>query len=181
MDVTGHDDPESVDAGPLDLTPRAATATPRSRPGVRKFVPWVAAGVVVVAIGLVAVTLFGSATYFYNVDDAVAKQADIGDKRIRLQGNILKGSIDEGEQGVAFTLSYGGAEVRVDHTGDVPDLFGPTIPVVVEGRFTSDESFDSDRILVKHDETYDEDNGDRIRDAEKDADSNAASTPVETP
>jgi cytochrome c-type biogenesis protein CcmE len=49
-------------------------------------------------------------------------------------------------------------------------MFRPGIPVVLEGRWRDGaEVFDSDRMLVKHDETYEsrDDYDDRIDDAEQ--------------
>jgi len=183
MDVIGLDDPESTDARPLDLTPRATAPTPSSRSGARKFVPIVVGVLVLGAIVALLVTqLAGAATYFYNVDDAVAKRTEIGDKRIRIQGNVIKGSevgrTDDSVQG--YTIAYNGVSVKVEQSGDVPDLFGPSIPVVIEGVFKGNV-FHSDRVLVKHDETYDEDNSGRIKDAKKDAEKNASSTTVPAP
>ena len=79
-----------------------------------------------------------------------------------------------------YVIAYNGVQVEVEQSGDVPDLFGPSIPVVIEGRFKGN-LFLSDRVLVKHDETYDEDNSDRIKDAERDAEKNVSSTTIPTP
>lgn len=184
MDVSDLDDPESADAGPLDLTPRTvAVASKGTASGPRKIVPIIVGIVVVGAIAVLLITqLAGAATYFYNVDDAVAKKSEIGDKRIRLQGNVIKGSeIGRTQDSVqGYVIAYNGVQVEVEQSGDVPDLFGPSIPVVIEGRFKGN-LFMSDRVLVKHDETYDEDNSDRIKDAERDAEKNASSTTIPTP
>jgi cytochrome c-type biogenesis protein CcmE len=54
--------------------------------------------------------------------------------------------------------------------GDPPELFQDAIPVVLEGSWqaTPDGTvFASDRILVKHDEVYDSENPDRLREAEE--------------
>ena len=163
---------------PLDLTPR--DVQPARRPARR-----VVSTVVIVAViaGVVAVLWNGlsSATvFFYNVDDAVAKRTEIGDKRFRMQGNVVRDSIERTEGGVAFDLTFHGDTVHVEHTGEPPELFGPKIPIVVEGRFTtaagatSAAAFRSDRILIRHDNTYEEEHDDRLRDAEKDARESAA-------
>lgn len=180
--MTHFDDPESADAGEVDasdaglnLTPRTAAA-PRSGKGPKAWGMWAVLAGIVVAIGVLGVSLVGASTYFYNVDEAIAKRDEIGDKRIRLQGNVLEGSVVEGDR-LRFVLAYHGAEVEVQHTGEVPDLFGTSIPLVIEGRFDGDE-FHSDRVLVKHDETYEEEHDDRLTDAETDAEKNAASGPA---
>ena len=171
--MSNYDDPESSDAespeGGLDLTPRSAAA-PRSG-GAKKLGMWGVFVAIVAAVGFLGYSLVGASMYFYNVDEAVAQRDEIGDKRIRLQGNVIEGSVVEGSR-LRFVLSYNSVEVDVEHTGDVPDLFGPSIPLVVEGRFEGEE-FHSDRVLVKHDETYEEDNDERLDEAEKDAEQNA--------
>ena len=58
-----------------------------------------------------------------------------------------------GASGKAFAIESKGVSVSVLHTGDPPELFRPGIPVVLEGRFRG-TSFASDRIMVKHSESY---------------------------
>lgn len=182
MDVNQFDDPESVDAGDaggpggsaaadqLNLAPRDVAA-PRKRAGAKAWGMWALLGAIVVAIVVVGFSLAGASTYFYNVDEAVERRDEIGDKRIRLQGNVIEGSVVEGDR-LRFALSYHDVDVDVQHTGEVPDLFGTSIPLVIEGRFVGDE-FHSDRVFVKHDATYEEEHDDRITDAEKDAENNS--------
>ena len=70
--------------------------------------------------------------------------------------------------GVSFDLTYNGATASVAHSGSEPALFENTdIPVVAEGRWKGDV-FQSERLVIKHDENYDEENPDRI-DAARDA------------
>lgn len=145
----------------LDLRPRQVSA-PRRRRGL--------AGVVVVGLVLVAgfVLWRGLATatvYFYNVDEAVEQRSTLGDRRIRLQGTVVPDSVTSEPTGVSFEVTYNGTVARVDHTGAPPELFQENIPVVVEGRWEG-EVFASDELLVKHDEVYVEDNGERLRDAQ---------------
>ncbi len=168
MDVT--DDVESPDAAPLDLTPREVVVRAR-RTGARRW--WGIAALVVVVAGLGFVLFEGltnATVYFYNVDEAVAKRSELGSDRFRVQGNVIPGSVrDEGER-MEFDLKFRGVQVHVVHTGDVPDLFKPSIPVVLEGHFQDGSTtYRSDRMLLRHDSTYDEEHEDRTRDAERDA------------
>jgi cytochrome c-type biogenesis protein CcmE len=105
--------------------------------------------------------------YFYNADEAVANKDTLGDDRFRLQGTVVADSVEERPEGVAFTVAFNGAEVPVDHVGEPPELFQAGIPVVVEGHWEGDR-FASDRIIVKHTETYVEegDYDERIKEAE---------------
>jgi cytochrome c-type biogenesis protein CcmE len=190
MDVSSQgrsplDDPESPDAAPeqgaggdaqFDLTPRTTAAPSKDGTGSKR--RWVAIGALVaIAAALAFVLLRGigdAATFFYNVDEAVARKDELGDDRFRMQGNVAYGTVEETDGGVSFVLRFNGAEVPVEHTGTPPELFGPEIPVVLEGRFVGDH-FASDEILIKHDSSYDEENPDRIHDAEADVEQGAGS------
>jgi cytochrome c-type biogenesis protein CcmE len=124
---------------------------------------WLAGGVVVIALGFLVVQGLGNATlYFRTADEAVAQRESLGDRRFRIQGDVVEGSIAQLGNDVTFTLAKNGVEVPVRHEGDPPELFQPGIPVVLEGRFDG-QVFESDRILVKHSETYTAENPDRVR------------------
>ncbi|HUW02028.1 MAG TPA: cytochrome c maturation protein CcmE [Acidimicrobiales bacterium] len=151
----------------MELTPRpvpTASAPGRRRKGT---LVYVAVGLVVVALGFVVYQGLSNATvFFYNADEAVAQRAETGDRRFRLQGEVVDGSIvSEGER-VNFVVAYNGVEVPVEHFGDPPELFQDGIPVVLEGHWSSVEvdTFASDRILVKHSSEYVEDNPVRVED-----------------
>jgi len=192
MDVTGFpDDEESADAstgsepsdsssavtapatatatvdaaaGRLDLTPRAAR--PKKK---RNWFAFAVLGLIICAVAFVAVKALSDATlFFYNADEAVAKQPDLGTDRFRLQGTVESGTIVETADTVDFRVQYNGVEVAVSHRGDPPELFEAGTPVVLEGHWNqSGTVFQSDRMLIKHDSTYEEDNGDRIKQAEE--------------
>ena len=160
------DDDESPDAsGGLDLTP----AAPRARRARTKGpVRWIVlAAVAVIVVVVLNKGLSSSATYFYNVDEAVAKRDEIGSRRIRVQGHVEEGSVRH-EAEYRFNLMYNGVMVPVRLTKDPPDLFKPALPVVLEGAFDGDV-FVSDNALIMHDEVYTEENGDRLKQAEDDA------------
>ena len=89
-----------------------------------------------------------------------------------MQGNVIDGTITETETGVSFVIAFGDTELPVEHRGDPPELFDSEIPVIIEGAFDGDE-FRSDKILIKHDSTYEEENDARLREAERDAERRA--------
>ncbi|MCP4433928.1 MAG: cytochrome c maturation protein CcmE [Actinomycetia bacterium] len=181
MDVT--DDPESPDAEPVngegapsapgsadfDLAPRtgpSSAAAPRSS---RRWIPLVAIVLLLAALGFVLFQgLNDAATFFYNVDEAVEQRSDLEGERFRMQGNVVEGSVEQTDTGVDFVITFEGVEMPVTHTGTPPELFGSQIPVVLEGSFEGD-GFASDEILIRHDNEYDEENPDRVADAERDA------------
>jgi len=119
--------------------------------------------VVLAALGLVLAQGLGNAAlFFYNVDEAVAQQQDLGSKRFRLQGSVTDGRIDRNGETANFVITYNGVEAKVAHRGEIPKLFEPGIPVVLEGRWRNG-TFASDRMLVKHSEVYVADNPDRVK------------------
>ena len=125
-----------------------------------------AGAVVVAALGFLVFQGLGSATlYFRTADEAVAQRRSLGDRRFRIEGNVVGGSVgqvhDNGENTVSFTIESRGVTVPVLHQGDPPEMFKPGIPVVLEGRFEGNR-FASDRILVKHSETYVADHPERV-------------------
>lgn len=158
----------------MELTPRTE---PAARPPVRRRSPlaYVALLLVLLGIGVVAYQALTSASlYFYNADEAVDRQAELGDRRFRLQGTV-RDDVVTTEAGVAFTVTWAGEDVGVRHDGDPPELFAPGIPVVLEGGWDpSGDFFASDRILVKHSEQYEADNGERLRQAGDGAESSTA-------
>ena len=178
--MSALDDEESSDAAPvdarpaLDVTPRTGEHTSAGSARGRKYL---ALGGIVVLLGALGLVVFNglndAATFYYNVDEAVAKQGDLADQRFRMQGNVAPGSITETGDGVDFVLAYGSASVPVQHLGDPPELFDYDIPVIIEGSFDG-EVFRSDEILIRHDNTYEEDNGERLREAQQDADRRAS-------
>lgn len=183
-----HDDPESADAADagapaggttgagdrLDLTPSTARHAGRGRRGRSRSL--LAVGVVVLVLFGLGVVLFNglndASTFFYNVDEALDRRDELDGDRFRMQGNVVDGSVEPTDDGVSFTLSYAGRQVDVAHVGDPPELFGPDIPVVLEGSF-ADDGFASDAILIRHDSSYDEEHPRRIREAERDAEGDA--------
>jgi cytochrome c-type biogenesis protein CcmE len=139
---------------------------------------------VVVAVVLAAVSGFviwnglsAATTFFYNVDEAVERRSELADDRFRMQGTVVPGSLVEEDAGANFDLAFNGVVAHVENVGNPPELFREGMPVVVEGRWAGDV-FASDDILVRHDETYEEDNGDRLREADEGG--RVDSAPLET-
>lgn len=154
----------------MDLTPRtgpegAVASAPRARPASTKRRKIGVGVVLAVLLGAMAIIVFqglsNATTYFYNADEAVAKRASLEDKRFRLQGEVVPGSIVDDGDTVDFDVRFNGVTVAVQNTGSPPELFQEGIPVVLEGRWAGDV-FASDRILVKHSSEYKAENPDRV-------------------
>ena len=159
MDLTPRTGPEA--AGPE----AAVGSAPRRRPPStrrRKVGVSVVLAVLLAATGIIIFEGLSNATvYFYNADEAVAKKASLEDKRFRLQGDVVDGTVRDNGETVDFDVRFNGVTVAVQNEGSPPELFQEGIPVVLEGRWQGDV-FASDRILVKHTSEYKAANPDRV-------------------
>jgi cytochrome c-type biogenesis protein CcmE len=119
---------------------------------VRRYAKFVIPAVVLIGVlGILIVNLNASLVYFNTPAEVQAR--DAGADRLRLGGRVVFGTVvDEGEQ-VRFEVEDCDTHVDVIHTGVPPQLFQEGIGVVVEGVWTG-EAFESDTMLVKHDEQY---------------------------
>ncbi|MGZ5383747.1 MAG: cytochrome c maturation protein CcmE [Acidimicrobiia bacterium] len=114
-----------------------------------------AIGVVVLVLGFM---LFGglgdNLVYYLTPAEAVSQRADFPDgERFRLGGLVVNGTVQETEGGVTFVVTDGDKSIDVANTGVPPQLFREGIGVVVEGSWSGDH-FESDTLIVKHDEEY---------------------------
>jgi cytochrome c-type biogenesis protein CcmE len=128
------------------------------------------AGVAILgALGFLVAKGLGNATvYFKTTTEAVKERSSLGSRRFRLEGIVDDASVREVGDAVQFTISQDGAAIAVEHRGDPPELFQCNIPVVLEGRFADRAAadvplFESDRILIKHDNVYQEANPERLK------------------
>ena len=143
----------------------ATAPAPRVRPAAPSATRWRIAAVVAViaaAIGFLVYQGLGEATvYFKTADEAVAEKEELGDKRFRVEGAVVTGSVRESDGQVRFEIINAGEVVPVVYEGDEPpELFKEGIPVVLEGRWQGDV-YASDGIMVKHTSEYREKNPDR--------------------
>ncbi len=166
---------------PVDLTPRLGrSGSTRSK--------WLPVGLVI-AIGLAVVGLVWflatNSQAFLEADVAVEQREEQGDRRFQLLGSPISDAdksdavFINGNELVLFTVVFNNVLVDVLSHDSPPDLFDQGIPVVLEGRWVNEAApqgltwaggandgwyFESDRILVKHDNDY---RDDRITDADQ--------------
>ena len=145
-------------SGPVPAAPRVR---PRSHNSRRL---WLAGAFIVAALGFLVFRGLDNATlYFRTADEAVARRDELGTRRFRIEGTVVQGSVREQGDALDFRIESKGTIVDVVHHGNQPGLFKPGIPVVLEGRFADgSQTFKSDRILVKHSETYVAKNPERV-------------------
>ena len=119
---------------------------------MRRYAKFVIPAVVLIGVlGVLMVNLNASLVYFNTPEEVQARSAS--EDRLRLGGRVVVGSVvDQGTE-VHFAVEDCDTYVDVVHTGVPPQLFQACIGVVVEGVWTGD-AFESDTMLVKHDEQY---------------------------
>ncbi|ESR22814.1 Cytochrome c-type biogenesis protein CcmE, heme chaperone [Lutibaculum baratangense AMV1] len=114
-----------------------------------------AAGVVLAAaIGLILVAFQDTIVFFNSPSDILAEHPGT-ERRIRLGGLVLEGSVVHDEQAsVRFVVTDTAHDLPVVYGGLLPDLFREGQGIVAEGRLDADGVFRADSVLAKHDETY---------------------------
>lgn len=148
---------------PTQAQTHTQTSSGRRRPSTGRRRAIVAGLMVAVALGFLLIQGLGNATlYFKTADEAVAERAQLGDRRFRVEGVVVDGTVAQTGEDVRFTIEENGVRVPVAHEGDPPELFQPNIPVVLEGAWSGDR-FASDRIMVKHSSEYRAENPERLQ------------------
>jgi cytochrome c-type biogenesis protein CcmE len=102
-------------------------------------------------IGFFVVDGLESKTYFFTVDEAVAKADTVGQQQIRVKGSVVDGTIqgEEGDVGRTFAISEKGEEIRVQYDQAVPDTFEPGVQVVATGRLDAQDTLQASKLMVK--------------------------------
>jgi cytochrome c-type biogenesis protein CcmE len=144
-------------APPVAAAPRARRKTNRTR-------LMIAAFVVLAALAFLVFRGLGNATlYFRTADEAIAHRTDLGERRFRLEGTVVPGTIQQVGETTNFSVTSKGVTVDVHNSGQPVGIFREDIPVVLEGHFAAGSNlFQSDRIMVKHSADYQEEHPDRV-------------------
>lgn len=119
---------------------------------MRRYLRFIIPAVVLIGIlGFLLVNLSASLVYYNTPAEVQARQPST--ERLRLGGRVEPGSVSQGEQTVTFKVQDCDTFVAVVHQGAPPQLFQEGIGVVLEGTWDG-AVFESDTMLVKHDEQY---------------------------
>ena len=111
------------------------------------------------AVSLVAATaLIGFAMKdginYFRAPSQIAANQPPPTETFRIGGLVEEGSLTRGQgKAVTFSVTDGGASVKVSYTGVLPDLFEENQGMVGTGKL-KDGVFIASEILAKHDETY---------------------------
>jgi cytochrome c-type biogenesis protein CcmE len=105
------------------------------------------------ASGLVLYALSDSVAFFVTPSDIATGKAS-ADKRFRLGGLVVDGSVERRDGTVRFRLTDQANEVPVSYRGILPDLFREGQGIVAQGVLGADGVFTASEVLAKHDENY---------------------------
>jgi cytochrome c-type biogenesis protein CcmE len=119
---------------------------------MNRYLRFVIPGVVLVAIlAFLLVNLSASLVYYNTPAEVQTREAT--NERLRLGGRVEPGSVSQTDDTVMFNVQDCDTFVAVVHQGAPPQLFQEGIGVVLEGTWDG-AVFESDTMLVKHDEQY---------------------------
>ena len=106
-----------------------------------------------VATALTVAALQENMTYLFTPSEIVAGKAP-ADARFRIGGMVKEHSIERGQSlTVAFVVTDGDDDMRVEYEGILPDLFREKQSVIATGSMKGGK-FIATEVLAKHDETY---------------------------
>ena len=103
-------------------------------------------------ISLILYSLNSNLDYFFTPTE-LKEQNISSDKRIKIGGMVLEGSVFRNDSNISFTVTDYENFVRVEFKGIVPDLFQEGSGVVALG-YLNDKVFYAEEVLAKHDENY---------------------------
>ncbi|HOX70783.1 MAG: cytochrome c maturation protein CcmE [Dokdonella sp.] len=108
---------------------------------------------VTVATTLSVLALQENMTYLFTPSEIIAGKAP-ADSRFRIGGMVKENSIERGESlTVAFVVTDGDDDMRVEYEGILPDLFREKQSVIATGSMQGGK-FVASEVLAKHDENY---------------------------
>ncbi|MBI2848434.1 MAG: cytochrome c maturation protein CcmE [Chloroflexi bacterium] len=92
-----------------------------------------------------------SASFYYTVSQLVEKGDSVYGQALRIQGEVLPGSVEQKASGLTltFTITEGGQSLPVFYRGVVPDTFKPGGEIVIAGKLGPDGVFQADTLMPK--------------------------------
>ncbi len=115
---------------------------------------------ILIAGGAVAYLSFGgigeNLVYYWTPTELAEHGDQAQGAVVRLGGMVEAGSLkwDKAANDLRFKVSDGTTSIDVHGTGVPPQMFREGIGVVVEGTMGGNDVFESNRLLVKHDNEY---------------------------
>ncbi len=111
-------------------------------------------GGIIIAVAIIYLVYSGiqkAGLYYLSVSE-IKKEGSIAyGQSVRVNGDVLDGSIqwDSQEGTLRFIISDGENKLPIIYRGVAPDTFRGGAEVVVEGKYTSKNIFEADKIMAK--------------------------------
>ncbi len=111
-------------------------------------------GGIIIAAALVWLGFVGfqeSKAYYITVDEYRSMQGTLGDKTLKLAGEVQAGSVDRSDTRMEFVLGDREKNIRVRYVGKdiIPDTFKEGTRALVEGKAAADGVFHATHIEAK--------------------------------
>ena len=103
-------------------------------------------------IALILFSLNSKLDFFFTPTELMNKTFPI-DKRIKLGGMVLNGSVKRASSNISFIVTDYTNSINVEYEGILPDLFKEDSGVVVLG-YLNNQTVYAEEVLAKHDENY---------------------------
>ena len=103
-------------------------------------------------IALILFSLNSKLDFFFTPTELMNKTFPI-DKRIKLGGMVLNGSVKSASSNISFIVTDYTNSINVEYEGILPDLFKEDSGVVVLG-YLNNQTVYAEEVLAKHDENY---------------------------
>ncbi|HEX3846728.1 MAG TPA: cytochrome c maturation protein CcmE [Steroidobacteraceae bacterium] len=112
-------------------------------------------GGVAASVALAVMASRQNIMFYYDPSQVAAGKAP-ADKRFRIGGMVVKGSVERkpGDLRVRFVLTDFAHQVPVEYDKVLPDLFREGQGIIAHGTLDSQGVFVADEVLAKHDEKY---------------------------
>ena len=106
--------------------------------------------VILAGVGYLVFSGLRTNVYYQTVSELQAS-GGAGGRQVRLAGKVVDGSVvrEEGSSTVRFMVADDGGTMPIVYSGAVPDIFGPGIEVVLEGKYNPNTGFVADTMLAK--------------------------------
>ena len=107
------------------------------------------------AAGLIVYMLGQNANYFFTPAQVLQGEAP-KDITIRAGGMVVEGSIERSSDSldVSFLVTDGLADLKINYSGILPDLFAEGEADIATGKLDGDKVLQASQVLAKHDENY---------------------------
>ena len=108
-----------------------------------------------IAIGLILIALQDNLVFFHSPSEVKEKKF-LSTQRIRVGGLVIKnsGNFSPSKAIVSFQITDLNENLQIIYQGILPDLFREEQGIIAEGYLISEDSFEADQVLAKHDENY---------------------------